>query len=96
VLGQVPAVLAVDLAEQALQVGQRPAARLHPTKPLADALVQLDQPVRPHPGLFLGLLDLAARPRRAPRCLRRVAASLDRKAGNLPRPNRDCRTTPPA
>jgi hypothetical protein len=54
--------------------------------------VQLDQPVRLHPDLFLGLLDLAARPRRAPRCLRHVAASLDRKAGNLPQPNCDCRT----
>jgi hypothetical protein len=50
--------------------------------------------VRPHPGLLLGLLDLPAQPRRAPRCLRHVAL-LDRKAGNLPQPNRDCRTRRP-
>src|SRR4029453_8530498 len=90
--GQPPAVLALNLAQQALQVGQRPAARLHPTEPPTDALVQLDQPVCPHPGLLLGLLDLAARPRRAPRCLRHIAPSLDQKAGNLPQPNCDCRT----
>jgi hypothetical protein len=39
-LGQVPAVLAVDLAEQALQVGQRPAARLRLTKPPSDPGMQ--------------------------------------------------------
>jgi hypothetical protein len=77
--GQPPAVLALGLAQQPSQVGQRATARLHSPEPLTDALVQLDQPVRPHPGLLLGLLDLAARPRRAPRCLRHVAASLDRK-----------------
>src|SRR4029453_18481586 len=92
--GQPPAVLALNLAQQALQVGQRPAARLHPTEPPTDALVQLDQPVCPHPGLLLGLLDLAARPRRALRCLRHIAPSLDQKAGNLPQPNCDCRTSP--
>jgi hypothetical protein len=54
--------------------------------------VQLDQHLCPDPGLLLGLLDLAARPRRAPHRLRHVAASLDRKAGNLPQPNCDCRT----
>jgi hypothetical protein len=90
-LGQPPAVLAFNLAQEALQVGQRPAARLHPTEPPTDALVQLDQPIGPHPGLLLGLLELAARPRRAPRCLRHVAASLEWKAGNLPQPNCDCR-----
>src|SRR5215211_4736077 len=71
--GQPPAVLALDLAQQPSQVGQRPPARLHPPEPPTDALVQLDQPVRPHPDLFLGLLDLVARPRRAPRCLRHAA-----------------------
>jgi hypothetical protein len=93
-LGQPPAVLALDLAQQPLQVGQCPPPRLHPPEPSTDALVQLHQPICPDPGLLLGLLDLAARPRRAPRCLRHVAASLDRKAGNLPQPNCDCRTKP--
>jgi Transposase, Mutator family len=46
-----------------------------PARTAADALVQLDQPLGPHPGLSLGLRDLGARPRRAPCCLRHVAAS---------------------
>jgi hypothetical protein len=91
-LSQPPAVLALELAQQPSQVSQRAPARLHPPEPPADALVQLDQPVRPHPCLLLGLLELAARPRRAPRCLRHVARLLDWKAGNLPQPNCDCRT----
>jgi hypothetical protein len=36
VLSQLPAVLAVDLAEQTLQVGQCPATRLRPSKPTSD------------------------------------------------------------
>jgi hypothetical protein len=47
VLGQLPAVLAVDLAEQALQVGQRAAAWFGPTKPPSDPGVQGVQPSSP-------------------------------------------------
>ena len=53
--------------------------------------MQLDQPICPYPGLLLGLLNLAARPRQAPHRLRHIAPSLDRKACNLPQPNCDCR-----
>jgi len=80
-LGQPPAVLALDLAQQPSQVGQRATARLHPPEPSTDALVQLDQPVCPYPGLLLGLLDLAARPRRASHRLRHVAPSSGPESG---------------
>jgi hypothetical protein len=92
---QPPAVLALQRAEQPLQVPKGSAARLDASEPRPDPLVQLDQPVRPHPRLLLGLLDLAARPRRAPYCLRHVTRLPDRKAGNLPQTNCDRRTTCP-
>jgi hypothetical protein len=56
VLGQVPAVLAVDLAEQALQVGQGAAARLGPTKPPSDPGMQSIQ--LPSPPLDLSRIGV--------------------------------------
>ena len=47
VLGQLPAVLARYVAEQAAQVGQRPLARLGADKPPCDPGVQGIQPSRP-------------------------------------------------
>jgi hypothetical protein len=85
-LGQPPAVLALDLAEQALQVAQGPPAGFDAAEPWADPLVQLDQPVGPHPGLFLGLPDRRTRHRRALRRPRHVAPrSLDRKRATYPK-----------
>jgi hypothetical protein len=48
VLSQVPAVLAVDLAEQPLQVGQGPATRLRPSKPTSDPCMQRAQLSTPY------------------------------------------------
>ena len=91
--GQPPAVLARNLSQQPLQVRPAPGGAAPPAfKPPTDALVQLDQPICPYPGLLLW----PARPPRSAdaerRTLRHIAASLDRKAGNLPQPNCDCRT----
>jgi hypothetical protein len=72
-LGQPPAVLAFDLAQQSLQPAQRPPARLDASEPRADPLVQPDQPIGPHPGLFLGLPDRRARSHRALRPPHHVA-----------------------
>jgi hypothetical protein len=52
VLGQLPAVLAVHVAEQAAQIGQRPPARLRAGEPSRDPGVQALQPSRPRVDLF--------------------------------------------
>jgi hypothetical protein len=46
-LGQLPAVLALNRTQQTLQIGPDPPARLNPAKTWRDLLDQLIQPARP-------------------------------------------------
>lgn len=59
---QVPAIVAVDLAEQAPQVGQRAAAWLGPTKPISDPGVQSVQLPNPLDLSRIGVWHLSTRP----------------------------------
>src|SRR4051794_35168913 len=47
ILGQLPAILALNRSKQALQIAPHPPARLNPAKARRDPLDQLIQPARP-------------------------------------------------